>query len=411
MYDVAVVGAGPTGAALSYFLSSSGLRVLVIEKDPRPGTRTICGEYLPDPGSLGLEGEIASAYMSFFKPFIVHTMERITMEIGDREFTTNYTGYSVDRREMVISRLEESVVEGSTLRTKEAFITARLSGDAYEVRTSKDRYVARYLVGADGFDSRVAKLINGSTAIKCDDLALAFSSEVRIEVEEPDVMKLVINESLAPGTYAWVIPRSEGVANVGIGVRLSMMNGFDPRRAFKEHLIRLGAAAIEPKLRGRYVPAGGMVGKLHEAGIFLAGDAAGMTIPSNGGGMHTGIIAAYLLAKSLADGSPRSYISSVNRIIRPMVDTGLTHRRAADFLLKTGLLWKTVKFLPRSLIEEVIRMERGPYYPLLKLLSSLYGLVRGKVGNYPACKWGSRTHHTLERSRTHWSMPASPRSM
>ena len=262
---------------------------------------------------------------------------------------------------------------------------ARPVDDSYELRTSKSRYRARYLVGTDGFDSRVAKLINGNTTLRCDDLALAFSTEVAMEVNEPDVMRLVINESLAPGTYAWIIPRSESTANVGVGVRLNMIDGFDPKRALREHLVRLNVTA-EPELRGRYVPAGGMLSKVQEGGIFLAGDAAGMTVPSNGGGMHTGIIAAYLLARSLADDRPENYVSSVDRVVKPMVDTGLTHRRAADFLLRTGLLWRTLRFLPRSLVEEVIRVERGPYYPLLKLLSSLYGRVRGKVGSYPACR-------------------------
>ncbi len=385
MYDVAVVGAGPTGAALSYFLSSSGFKVLIIEKDPQPGIRTICGEYLPDPNSLKLEGDVASAYLDFFEPFIVHRMGRIVMEIGNREFETNYAGYSIDRRAMIVSRLEESLARGATLKTGEVFIMARPVDDSYELRTSKSRYRARYLVGTDGFDSRVAKLINGNTTLRCDDLALAFSTEVAMEVNEPDVMRLVINESLAPGTYAWIIPRSESTANVGVGVRLNMIDGFDPKRALREHLVRLNVTA-EPELRGRYVPAGGMLSKVQEEGIFLAGDAAGMTVPSNGGGMHTGIIAAYLLARSLADDRPENYVSSVDRVVKPMVDTGLTHRRAADFLLRTGLLWRTLRFLPHSLVEEVIRVERGPYYPLLKLLSSLYGRVRGKVGSYPACR-------------------------
>ncbi len=385
MYDIAVVGAGPTGAALSYFLSSSGFRVLTIEKDPQPGTRTICGEYLPDPDSLKLEGDVASAYFDFFRPFIIHRMEKIRMEVGNREFTTDYVGYSIDRKAMISHRLEDSLSQGSTLVTRETFITARPSEDGYQVTTSRGRYEVRYLVGADGFGSRVSKLINGDLTVRCDDLALAFSSEVMMEVREPDVMRLVISETLAPGTYAWVIPRSERAANVGVGVRLNMINGFDPKRAMKKHLTNL-KVMTEPKLRGRYVPAGGMVKRLHDGGIFLAGDAAGMTVPSNGGGMHTGIIAAYLLARSLAEDKPENYVFHVNRIIKPMVSIGLTHRRAADFLLRTGLLWRTLRFLPRSMVEEVIRVERGPYYPVLKFLSSLYGPVRGRVGSYPACK-------------------------
>ncbi len=402
MYDVIIVGAGPTGAALSYFLSSMGFKALIIEKDPRPGLRTICGEYLPDPSSLGLEDGISSHYLDFFRPFILHKMDRVIMEIGERMFGTYYRGYSIDRGEMIRRRLEDSLSQGAILRTGEAFLTAhtRGSGEVREVITSKGRYLTRYLIGADGFGSRVARLINGETRIACDDLALAFSLEISLELNNPRTMRLVISDSLAPGTYAWIIPRSENSANVGVGVRLSRVDGFDPMKSLSEFLSGLNARTGVIRLRGRYVPVGGMTDRVSQEGIFLAGDAAGMTVPSNGGGMHTGIMAAYLLATSLSRDRPDEYEREVNALIRPMVETGLVHRRAADFLMRTGLLWRTLRFLPDSLVEEVIKVERGPNYPVLRVLSLLYGIVRGRVGNYPACRSERRIHRTPGRGRT-----------
>lgn len=400
MYDVAIIGAGPTGVALSYFLSSNSFKVLVIEKDPKPGLRTICGEYLPDPTSLNLEGDIASSYLAFFRPFILHKMDKIGVELGSKLFRIAYSGYSIDRRAMIVDRLKESSETGAEVRTGEAFITASFERNSYVVRTTRGSYKARYLIGADGFNSRVAQLINGRNPMMCDDLALAFSTEISLGPEEPDTMRLIIDDGLAPGTYAWLIPRSEKSANVGLGVRLNMLERFNPRGALHKLLAKLGVKT-DPDIRGRYVPAGGMVKSVYERGTFLAGDAAGMTIPSNGGGMHTGIIAAYLLAKSLAEGRPENYVARVDRFVRPMVSIGLTHRRAADFLMRTGLLWKTLDLIPGSMIEEVIRTEKGPYYPLLKLLSLLYPLVRGRVGSYPACRRALHTHNISGRDQTH----------
>ncbi|HDI73962.1 MAG TPA: NAD(P)/FAD-dependent oxidoreductase [Candidatus Korarchaeota archaeon] len=385
MYDVTVVGAGPTGTALSYFLTLRGFKVLTLERDPVPGLRTICGEYLPDPNSLQMDGDVGSAYFSFFKPFILHRMSRVVMEIGRRRFSADFTGYSVDRKLMIRERLRESMEGGADLRVGEAFISYVRRSEGFEIMTSKGRYESRYLVGADGFESRVARIFGIRWEMRCDDVALAFADEVNIRLDDPDEMRLIINERLAPGTYAWVIPRSPQRANVGVGVRLNMKEKFDPRSALQD-LFRMLGVEGNPKVRGRYVPAGGMPRRVAQGNVFLVGDSAGMTIPSNGGGMHTGILAAYLLSRSLDDENPiESYLRKVERIIKPMVDIGLVHRRAADFLMRTGLLWRTVDLLPEAIVREVIEVEKGVYYPILKALSILYGLVVGRVGSYPAC--------------------------
>ncbi len=389
MYDIAVVGAGPAGSSLTYFLTAKGFKVLTLERERIPALRTICGEYLPDPNSIAIRGDMASAYYSFFKPFIVHKVSRISLELGNRTFSSNFLGYSIDRKLMIRERLREAVDGGAELKTGEAFIsaTATKSREGFHVRTSRGTYTARYIVGADGFESRVSKISALYNETKCDDLALAFSDEIELNVDRPEEMRLIIDEAIAPGTYAWIIPRGTRKANVGVGVRLNRSREFNIEYSLRKFIRDLNARR-DPKIRvrGRFVPVGGTKKSIAGEGIFLIGDAAGMTIPSNGGGMHTSILASYLLAQSLDSSDPISfYIKRVRDVISPMVELGLTHRRAADFLIKTGLLWKIIGILPEEMVQEVIEVRKGKYYALLKSASILYGLVRGKVGSYPLC--------------------------
>jgi len=385
LYDVIIVGAGPSGAALSYFLVKKGFNVLTLERDPKPATRVICGEYLPDPDSLGMPKDISKAYWEFFRPFIVHRIKRISMEIENRRFTTEYIGYSIDRANMIRKRLMESVENGLSLSTKEAFLTAKLGDGCIKVITSKGEYRTKFLVGADGFGSKVARSSGLHNVIKCDDLALAFTNEVNLDLPDPEEMRLIINEELAPGTYAWVIPRSPSRANVGLGVRLSMKRSFNPVRAMKKFFKELKIKK-EPILRGRYVPVGGISPRIVSHGVFLLGDAACMVIPSNGGGMHLGIIAAYLLSNSLEGEPERRYERAVREYIKPVVDLGLVHRKAADFLTRTGLLRRTVGLLPNNMVSEVIKVVKGNYYPLIKVMASMYDFLdMGRSGSYPRC--------------------------
>ncbi len=387
MYDVAIIGAGPAGSSLTYFLTDKGFKVLTIERDRTPALRTICGEYLPDPKSIPIDGDLASAYYSYFEPFILHKISKITLKIKNRSFSSNFIGYSIDRKLMIRERLREAVDEGAELKTGEAFIDFDKSEEGLCIKTLRGKYIARYIIGADGFESRVSKAFRLYDELKCDDVALAFSEEINLYIEEPEEMQLLVDETLAPGTYAWIIPRSPERANIGVGVRLNLMKGFNAGSSLRE-LIKTLNVKGNPKIRikGRFVPVGGMKRYIAGGGVFLIGDAARMTIPSNGGGMHTSIIAAYLLAQSMESSDPASYYADkVHEIIFPMVKTGLVHRKAADFLTKTRLLWKTVDILPEGIVQEVIEVRRGKYFPLLRALAASYELIRGKVDSYPLC--------------------------
>mgnify|MGYP000042699848 CR=1 FL=1 len=380
IYDAAVIGAGPAGSAASFFLSQKGYKVIVIERSRK--ANSICGEYVPDPSSLGIGGEVGSSYLEFFKPFIVNELRRISFEVFGRSFQVDYLGYSIRRSEMIEDGLRRARDLGTDVRLGENFIALKRE-KIYKILTNKSEYLARYVVGADGFLSRISRILNGEK-IDSDDVSIAFPIETELKVEDPSEMRLIFDEEVAPGAYAWIIPRGDSRANVGLGIRCNMitMNPLDYMRKF---LSILGIRA--QGIRGRFVPVGGLTKRVAKDGIFLLGDAAGMVIPSNGGGIHNAIISAYLLSKSLESELPEErYVSYVNKYIRRDVEAGLTYRRAADVLLRLGILKKVIGILPRSMASEAVTGRRGKYYPLLRMISYLYPLSRGRGGSRSTCK-------------------------
>jgi digeranylgeranylglycerophospholipid reductase len=123
---------------------------------------------------------------------------------------------------------------------------------------------------------------------------------------DPAAILLHFGEAVAPGGYAWVFPKGEGAANVGLGVVALRAEG----RSACDHLDRYVAREFPGgRVTGRTV--GGVI--VHPTikrtvadGLLVCGDAAHMINPLSGGGivnaMKAGRLAAHTAADALAAG-------------------------------------------------------------------------------------------------------------
>ena len=93
--------------------------------------------------------------------------------------------------------------------------------------------------------------------------------------------------SVAPNGYAWIIPKGPDTANVGLGVRAGKLDG-----RLKDHLRtfcdNLDLEILE--VGGGWIPMGGPVKRMVDGNAMAVGDAAGLVMPSNGGGISQAII-------------------------------------------------------------------------------------------------------------------------
>jgi len=167
---------------------------------------------------------------------------------------------------------------------------------------------ARFLVGADGARSRVAR-----------DLGLDRNRRLLVGAEEvfgipggdePPTFHCVLDPSLAPGYLAWVVNDGRH-AHVGVaGYAARFPEGM--RRALE----RFGATApglpaerpAEVEKRGGPIPVGGLLRRIGCADGLLVGDAAGAVSPLTAGGLDPCLrlsdLAADVLDDALRAGRP-----------------------------------------------------------------------------------------------------------
>ena len=112
---------------------------------------------------------------------------------------------------------------------------------------------------------------------------------------------------VAPGGYAWVFPKGDGLANVGLGVEAGLVD--EPALVYLDRFVdqepALSAGSPVTLIAGN-VPVAPPCDPAVTAGLMLVGDAARHVDPLTGGGIINGMVggslAAGVAAEALAAG-------------------------------------------------------------------------------------------------------------
>jgi len=158
------------------------------------------------------------------------------------------------------------------------------NGDTYRAK-------AKVVIGADGPKSQVAAWIKLPPP---GQLLLGLQAVARYEPEDPDLIEVFIDQDLAPGFFAWVVPAEEGIARIGLATH--QMKGAS---AFlKRFLEKLKLKPL--KINAGLIPIGPRAQTVSE-GVMVVGDAAAQAKPTSGGGLYTGICAAKIAGQVAAE--------------------------------------------------------------------------------------------------------------
>lgn len=321
-YDVVVIGSGPAGATTARYAAQSGLRVLLVDKKQELGAPIQCSGAVSAHALANAEVTPAAVFVeSAIYGFRVYDESGQFREIDYRrekpgEYTHKPLGYVVDRR-----RFDRHLLGLAEQAGAENWLKTEALGyqpvDARRVALRLRRFgeeitvTARVIVGADGLQSQVGKWAGLATQIKLSELASCLQYIVD-GVPTGELLEIITGHRWAPGGYAWLFPKCNGLAEVGLGV-IRTLTEKDARRHLDDFIRQSFLASRLKNLRilevqGGGVPLAAPLKRQIADHLILVGDAARHVNPITGGGIHTalrcGRIAGEFLGEFLPGGKP-----------------------------------------------------------------------------------------------------------
>lgn len=349
--DVVVIGAGPAGSTTAEHAALGGAEVIVLERRPTIGSPVRCGEFMPSLEEVQRIFPKALDLAPLFDiPSSLHNLETEHIRIYSpslRHWDVPFTGYTIERDHLDQHLANKAEKAGARIITGcrcLGYHDGLVQAEGLEVE-------AKVVVGADGPLSRIGRDLGLE---RSTDLCPAVSAQVKGRFDPIPEMYF---GSVAPGGYAWIIPKRDG-ANVGLGVapRFAKMKVGDYYARFLE---QKGIPYQKPA--GKFVPMSGPIPQAVKGNGLLVGDAAGHVMAVNGGGipiaMITGRFAGTIAAEHLKKGIP---LARYEELCREQVYGPLVTAVHTKWLANTcfGSRWRlemAMRLLGQRRINKLIR--------------------------------------------------------
>ncbi len=321
-HDVIVVGGGPGGATTATALAQRGHDVLLVDRHTFPRDK-ICGDAISQGcirimNDLGMSARIEEAVArgEFYQ------LDGMRL-IGPSGYTLQAEfshGVNGEKSYVAPRVFFDAVIQQHAVDSGAKFLQAEVKAPLIENGTvvgvqarengEVKAYRSRVVVGADGVTSTIMRALRPEVEQHVDKhRAVALRAYVKGMELYPHEVEFFLYEEILPG-YAWIFPAGDGIANIGLGMRL------DRFRSLKKNLKKMLQEFLEmPDIRAR-IPADtdirdvaiwqlnfGSQKRLRHAfdGALLVGDAAGFINPMTGGGIHNALISGQLAAETIDD--------------------------------------------------------------------------------------------------------------
>ena len=357
IYDLIVIGGGPGGATAAIRARHYGLNVLLIDKKKFPRDK-VCGDALSGKSvsvlrNLNLLDKVAGlgGFQANSVIFGAPNGKEIKIQFKHMDPKQKSYGFVLKRYIFDHFLLDVARKSGTEVRENTVFkslildeITDQATGiKAVNESGEEEEFYAPLVIGADGFGSKVATQI-GSVEKSQKHLMVATRSYYKGVKNLSDAIELYFIDELKIG-YFWIFPMTEGLANVGLGLRKDSLKAKENTLIdLQEKVIksprfrdRFEDAQIEGKISGWTLPTGSIWRKIHGQGVMLVGDAAGLIDPFTGEGignaMTSGYIAADMAYKaSLANRYDDTYLKEYDNLVKKSLSGELKTSSALQVL-------------------------------------------------------------------------------
>jgi len=290
--DIIVVGGGPCGSFSAFTAARLGAEVLVCEEHREIGVPKHCAGHLSISGleRLGLHlphGIIENK----IKGAIFHSPSGKEFEIK-RGSPVTY----VVNRELFDKYLSDLAMKSGAQYFLESkvksflFDSGFVKGVAVRKGQGEETLESSVVIDAEGCSSTLLKrtelkTVNGSMVVN------AIQAEVdRVNEVDVDRVEVYLGRKYAPGFFAWIIPKADASAKVGLATRTG-----NPREYLRQFMRNHPVASRKLResniisLSVHPIPLGGPIPKTYSNGLLVVGDASSQVKPTTGGGLIVGL--------------------------------------------------------------------------------------------------------------------------
>ncbi len=289
LYDLVIAGASFSGLVCARTAAMRGLRVCVLEPKNEPGAR------IHTTGILVKEAadEIDLPHNLMRR---VHGVRLYAPNLKSIDLFAPGSYFLTTRTADLMRWLaQEAERAGARILFGARFNGAQRHGDS--LRIGGLGIETRYLIGADGARSQVAKHFGLGTNSR-------FLTGVEAEYEgldhvDPRFLHCFLDSKLAPGYLGWIAPAPD-VTQVGLATSLTRKPELSRFLAKTDPLFHFNKGRVVERRSG-LIPCGGLVSPIAAPGVMLIGDAAGLVSPMTAGGIQLAFRFGRRAAQAVSD--------------------------------------------------------------------------------------------------------------
>jgi geranylgeranyl reductase family protein len=310
--DVAIVGAGPAGAAAAITLALADRHVVLLDKATFPRDK-ICGDGITTGAlrlleELGLDPRTVPSWTDVSDIHVASPSGHIATFPLPRD--RGRFAAVMRRTDLDHALVRRAVAVGATLREGVEVTAAADHPDHVELELDDGTTLrARHVIAADGMWSPLRKMLGTAVPGYLGEWHAFRQYFTNVGPEARDLW-VWFEPDLLPG-YAWSFPLPDGGANVGFGIQrggsiaTKEMKALWPDLLARPHIARvLGPDAVaEDRHQAWPIPA--RVGELAlSAGrVLWVGDAAAVTDPMTGEGIGQALLTGQLAGRAVLLGN------------------------------------------------------------------------------------------------------------
>lgn len=323
IYDVAIVGGGPSGASAAMYSAKKGLKTIIIEKEELPRYKT-CGGGFVYRGRKEMPFDISSVVEREFNAvdIILGSKKRSFRTERASPIVTMIMRDSFDH--LIVRKARENGVE---LLQGEAIQEIEL-GETATLTTDREQIKSRFVVAADGALSKTAKLAGWKESrMMCPAL------EYEIELYDDDLERLSTTTrfdiNAVPFGYGWSFPKKHHLS-IGVGNFSKSKKKPNLKKYFQAYLNTLEIKHIKNSTsHGFIIPISPRKDGFVKKNVLLIGDAAGFADPLTAEGISNAIYSGKLAAQAIADSDMNlekakvNYDDKLNDKLIPELRTGV----------------------------------------------------------------------------------------